>query len=92
MIVLFLCRFLTLALAFSDSRAVLGFNLSFFENETELIGDYFDTITKWLEEKKFQLPKVNLYEMDEVAQTHELIQSGKSIGKIVVRTNKNELK
>ncbi|GMI01440.1 hypothetical protein TrLO_g4917 [Triparma laevis f. longispina] len=75
-----------------DSRAVLGFNLSFFENETELIGDYFDTITKWLEEKKFQLPKVNLYEMDEVAQTHELIQSGKSIGKIVVRTNKNELK
>ncbi|GMH97139.1 hypothetical protein TrVE_jg7829 [Triparma verrucosa] len=74
-----------------DSRAVLGFNLSFFENETELIGDYFNTITTWLSAKKFQLPKVNLYEMDEVAQTHELIQSGKSIGKIVVRTNKNEL-
>ena len=61
------------------------------QNETELIGDYFNTITTWLSAKKFQLPKVNLYEMDEVAQTHELIQSGKSIGKIVVRTNKNEL-
>ena len=57
----------------------------------ELIGDYFNTITTWLSAKKFQLPKVNLYEMDEVALTHELIQSGKSIGKIVVRTNKNEL-
>lgn len=70
-----------------DSRAVLGFNLSFFENETELIGQYFDILNGWLKDG-ITLPKINLFEMDEVALAHELIQSGKSQGKIVIRTRK----
>ena len=71
-----------------DSRGVLGFNLSFFENETELIGQYFDILNGWLEQGII-LPKINLFGIDEVGKAHELIQSGKSQGKIVIETSNN---
>ena len=46
-------------------------------------------MNEWLEQGKIVLPKVTVYQMDEVAETHELIQSGRSVGKIVVETNTN---
>ena len=55
----------------------------------QLVGSYFDSMNEWLEQGKIVLPKVTVYQMDEVAETHELIQSGRSVGKIVVATNAN---
>ncbi|GMH61289.1 hypothetical protein TrRE_jg8721, partial [Triparma retinervis] len=68
-------------------RGVLGFNLSFFENETELIGQYFDILNGWIEEG-IVMPKVNLFDITEVGKAHELIQSGRSKGKIVIQTGR----
>jgi NADPH:quinone reductase-like Zn-dependent oxidoreductase len=69
------------------STAVLGFNLSFFADEHDVIADYMDRIAGWLEQGLLVVPEVTVIAMQDIAQAHELIQSGQSIGKIVIRTN-----
>ena len=68
-----------------DSKAVLGFNLSFFADEHELIATYMKQILEWTESKKIKVASVTSFAVDEVARAHELIQSGASVGKIVCK-------
>jgi NADPH:quinone reductase-like Zn-dependent oxidoreductase len=71
-----------------DSKSVAGFNLSFFAEETELIEQYMEQILQWVKDETIQVPKVTVYSMEEIGLAHEYIQSGKSIGKIVIRTSR----
>ena len=71
-----------------DSRGVMGFNLSFFEKEVELIECYFATIDGWVSEGKLTMPECTTFGMEEVGDAHELIQSGRSVGKIVIDTSR----
>ncbi|KAL7485821.1 hypothetical protein ACHAW6_012127 [Cyclotella cf. meneghiniana] len=69
-----------------SNKAVLGFNLSFFAEEIEVLSDQFDQILRWIEEGKLRCPRIVEMHMNEVAEAHTLIQSGKSIGKIILNT------
>ena len=69
-----------------SNKAVLAFNLSFFAEERDMVIELFDQVQTWLESGKLRCPRVVEMEMAEIAQAHELIQSGKSIGKIVLKT------
>ena len=69
-----------------SNKSILSFNLSFFADETEVLSKFFAQICEWLEEGKLRPPRVVDMLMSEVHQGHELIQSGKSIGKIVLST------
>lgn len=69
-----------------SNKGVLGFNLSFFADEREVLSDLFDQVLKWLEEGKLECPRVVDMPMERIAEAHDLIQSGKSIGKIVLTT------
>lgn len=68
-----------------ESKGVLGFNLSFFADEHELIRDYMNQVTLWMEKKKIKMAEVTVFDMSEIHEAHKLIQSGQSVGKIVVR-------
>ena len=39
-----------------SNKSVLGFNLSFFADEVEILSDLFDQILIWMEEKKLKCP------------------------------------
>lgn len=67
-----------------ESKSVLGFNLSFFATEKELVGVYFEQIQKWLIEAKLEFDQPTVFKFDEIGKAHELIQSGRSVGKIVI--------
>jgi NADPH:quinone reductase-like Zn-dependent oxidoreductase len=69
------------------SKAVLGFNLSFFADEHDLIAAYMEQIVTWVETKQIVMPEVTVLNMEAIAQAHEFIQSGKSVGKIVMKTS-----
>eukprot|EP00980_Cylindrotheca_fusiformis_P003196 scaffold725_cov133-Cylindrotheca_fusiformis.AAC.4 len=71
----------------TSNRSLLGFNLSFFVDEIELLEDFYNTISTWLEDGKLQPPRLVEMDMQDIGLAHELIQSGKSVGKIVIRTN-----
>jgi len=68
-----------------ENKSVMGFNLSFFADEIELVGMLFDTIVQWLNEGMLQCPNIQTFEMEEIGKAHTLIQSGSSVGKIVIR-------
>lgn len=116
-----------------DSKAVMGFNLSFFADEVchvetcvdvhalcislryiyrhccvtlsntipphiirscclsgadvqhTLINEYLAQIVSWIESGKLRVAEVTVFDMCDVAKAHQLIQSGMSVGKIVVR-------
>jgi NADPH:quinone reductase-like Zn-dependent oxidoreductase len=70
-----------------SNKAVLGFNLSFFANEREVLSDMFDQVLEWIEDGKLKCPRVVEMAMQNVADAHTLIQSGKSIGKIIIKTD-----
>jgi NADPH:quinone reductase-like Zn-dependent oxidoreductase len=69
-----------------SNRSVLGFNLSFFADEVEVLSDMFDQVLTWIEEGRLRCPRVCEMSMENVAEAHAYIQSGKSSGKIVLKT------
>jgi len=69
-----------------SNKSVLGFNLSFFAEEVEILSELFDQILQWIEEKKLKCPRICEMPMENVAEAHAFIQSGKSSGKIVLTT------
>jgi synaptic vesicle membrane protein VAT-1 len=71
----------------SDNKAVLAFNLSFFSNETVMLSNLFSQILQWIEEGKLQCPRIVEMSMSDVGEAHGLLQSGATVGKIVVTTS-----
>lgn len=69
-----------------SNKSILSFNLSFFADETEVLTKFFDQICTWFEQDKLHCPRVVDMLMTQVVEGHELIQSGKSVGKIVLCT------
>jgi NADPH:quinone reductase-like Zn-dependent oxidoreductase len=70
------------------NKAVMGFNLSFFANEREMLSSLFSQIITWIEEGKLHCPRVVELPMEEIREAHDLIQSGRTIGKIVLNTSR----
>ena len=69
----------------TSNKSVLGFNLSFFADESDIVSDLFDQVCAWLKYDKLKVPRVTELEMERIVEAHELIQSGKSVGKIVIK-------
>lgn len=68
-----------------ESKSVAGFNLSFFAEEDTLIAAYMTQLTEWFESGTIRAPDITLFEMKDVRKAHELIQSGQTVGKLVVK-------
>ena len=69
----------------SDNKAVLAFNLSFFSQETAMLADFFGVVLDWLREGKLTCPPITEFEgLASISEAHDLIQSGKSVGKLIV--------
>jgi NADPH:quinone reductase-like Zn-dependent oxidoreductase len=47
----------------------------------------FDQVCKWLEEGKLECPRVVEMHMRDIAEAHDLIQSGTTVGKLVLNTS-----
>lgn len=71
----------------TKNRSILGFNLSFFVDEINLLVQFYEQISEWLQKGELKVPHVVEMDMGDISKAHELIQSGKSVGKIVMRTD-----
>jgi len=68
------------------NKSVPAFSLSFFAKESEVIEELFEILCGWLKEGKFKCLKVTEMGCGDVGGAHELLQSGKSVGKILIKT------
>jgi NADPH:quinone reductase-like Zn-dependent oxidoreductase len=69
-----------------SNKSLLGFNLSFFVKEVDMLSKIYDQIDQWLREGRLQIPRITAMPMKDIGDAHILLQSGKSVGKIVMTT------
>jgi len=67
-----------------SSHSVLAFNLSYLFDRADLITEGLTQITDWLESGAIVAPPVVTYPLADVARAHADIESGRTIGKLVL--------
>ena len=71
----------------TQNKSIMAFNLSFFAQEREILSKLFDQLCTWIEKGQLHCPRVTTFEgLDRIAEAHELIQSGNSVGKLIITT------
>lgn len=66
------------------NRSILAFNLSYLFAETELLAETMGDLLGWLDAGRIQPPPVTPYPFAEVAAAHRAIESGETVGKLVL--------
>ncbi len=67
-----------------QNRSVLAFNLSYLFDNQGLLADAMQRLLGWVDEGKIQPPRVTRYALDKVADAHRDLESGKTVGKLVL--------
>ena len=68
----------------TDSKSVLAFNLSFLFDRTDLLELFIADLERWVGDGSVVAPPVTEYPLADVARAHADIESGKTIGKLVL--------
>jgi NADPH:quinone reductase-like Zn-dependent oxidoreductase len=68
----------------TKNRSVLGFNLSYLFDRDALMTTAMQQILQWLEEGKLTPPAVRTYPFESVAEAHRDLESGQTVGKLVL--------
>jgi NADPH:quinone reductase-like Zn-dependent oxidoreductase len=76
-------RFSPLALT-NDNKSVLAFNLSYLFHKNELLREGMGRLVGWIEEGRIKAPPVTKFPLDRVADAHRAIESGTTVGKLVL--------
>ena len=72
----------------ASNRGVLGFNLSFLFDRVELLEESMAQILGWVAEGKLRVAKVTPFALKDVALAHTAIESGLTMGKLVLVTGR----
>jgi len=66
------------------NRSVLGFNLSFLFDRKTILATGMHQLLQWLQEGKLHPPVVTAYPFEAVAEAHRALESGQTVGKLVL--------
>ncbi len=66
------------------NRSVLGFNLSFLFDRADLMSAGLQQLLHWLDEGRLGMPAVTCYPFDQVASAQRDLESGQTVGKLVL--------
>lgn len=68
----------------NDSKSILAFNLSYLFDRIDFLNLGMKDIARWLAEEKITPPPISTYPLAEVARAHADIESGRTVGKLVL--------
>jgi synaptic vesicle membrane protein VAT-1 len=68
----------------SENKSLITFNLSFLFGRKDLFTEGMSDLMKWYEEGKLRAPLVRSYPFERVGDAHKELESGKTIGKLVL--------
>lgn len=68
----------------SENKSLITFNLSFLFSRQDLFSEAMDNLLKWYNEGKLRAPFVKSFPLDQVGEAHKELESGKTIGKLVL--------
>lgn len=67
-----------------DNKSVLAFNLSYLFEKRELLEEGMGRLLAWVEEGRLAPLPVTKFSLEEVAQAHRALESGRTVGKLVL--------
>ncbi len=67
-----------------ENKSVMGFNLSYLFAKLELLHEGLTQLSRWVDDGSFVSPPVQTYALEDVAQAHADIESGRTVGKLVL--------
>lgn len=67
-----------------DNHSVMAFNLSYLFDRFDILENAMQKIVKLFEEDKLVVPHITTYSLENVAEAHRDLESGKTIGKLVL--------
>ena len=70
----------------SENKSVIAFNLSFLFDRSDLLQEAMTALNAWVEAGQIQAPPVRAFPLAHVAAAHRALQSGETIGKLVLTT------
>lgn len=68
----------------NDNHSVLAFNLSYLFGKDEIFRELMQRLLDLLESGKLHLPRLTTYPLAEVARAHRDLESGQTIGKLIL--------
>jgi NADPH:quinone reductase-like Zn-dependent oxidoreductase len=68
----------------NDNTSVLAFNLSYLFEQRGILAEAMARLMAWVEEGKLVAPPVTRFPLDQVAGAHRAIESGTTVGKLVL--------
>jgi len=68
----------------NKNRSLITFNVSFLFDRPDLLSEGMDDLLKWLSEGKIKPLPVQTFPLDQVASAHRAIESGQTVGKLVL--------
>jgi NADPH:quinone reductase-like Zn-dependent oxidoreductase len=68
----------------NDNKSVLAFNLSYLFDRMDLLQSGMDALNRWLSEAALEPLEVTEYPLARVADAHRAIESGRTVGKLVL--------
>ncbi len=68
----------------NENKSVLAFNLSYLFEEQNLLGRGMDQLLLWAREGRLQPLPVRTYRIEDAAQAHRDLESGRTVGKLVL--------
>ncbi len=68
----------------SSNKSVMGFNLSFLFDRTDLLQDAMTDLLDGFEAGELQLPPITTYPLEAVADAHRALETGDTVGKLVL--------
>lgn len=68
----------------NDSKSVMAFNLSYLFDRTDILDEALPALMGWLADGSITPPKTTEYALEDVAKAHADIESGRTVGKLVL--------
>jgi NADPH:quinone reductase-like Zn-dependent oxidoreductase len=68
----------------NDNKSVLAFNLSYLFHRTDILREGMERLMGWVDEGRIQAPPVQTFPLERVAEAHRALESGSTVGKLVL--------
>jgi synaptic vesicle membrane protein VAT-1 len=73
----------------TENKGIIGFNLSFLFDQIDLYTQSLNQLLEWMNQGRLKPPRVTEFAFEEVAKAHQAIESGQTIGKLVLITSRS---
>jgi NADPH:quinone reductase-like Zn-dependent oxidoreductase len=69
----------------SENKSLIAFNLSYLFDRADLFEEAMRDLLRWVAEGKIKAPQVQPFAYDRVADAHQALESGKTVGKLILK-------